>query len=97
MTLELVNHLLSTDIQDYEVVVVDHNSQDGLYERLLEIDDDRLHVYNNEIEDGAKQNWYEALEHGSGEWLFQIIDRDWINLEYIELLLLLQFMKIEKI
>lgn len=80
MVEELVVHLLSIQRKDVEVVVVDDCSDDGTMDMLNRIEDRRLHAYCEEKRVGGALCWYDALERGNGFWLFQVIDRDWINI-----------------
>lgn len=87
MVKELVLHILSIQSEEIEVIVMDDHSGDGTIESLNEICDERLHTYYKETQEGGTLCWYDALEKGGGVWLFQIIDRDWINTELIERLI----------
>lgn len=87
MVEELVLHFLSSKNEKIEVVVVDDCSKDGTIECLNLIRDKRLHVYEKEYQEGGSACWYDALEKGSGRWLFQIIDRDWIDITKIDTLI----------
>ncbi|MDE7222312.1 MAG: glycosyltransferase [Acetatifactor sp.] len=84
---ELVTHLLSVDSDEIEVVVVDDHSNDGTMEMLGNIKDKRLHVYYEEVQTGGGGCWFDTFEQGSGEWLFHILDRDWIDIRKIEQLI----------
>lgn len=76
---ELVKRILTNLTPELEVVVVDDCSTDGTVEALQCIEDVRLHVYQNSVRQGANRNWYISLSKGSGKYLFQVLDRDWIN------------------
>lgn len=95
MLIELVEHLLSCSSQDIEVAVVDDCSKDGTAEALATISDKRFRYRVNPINRGATLCWYDALEFGQGKWLFQLLDRDWIDIQLIsKLIKILQ--KLEK-
>lgn len=81
---ELVKEILKYQKQRIEVVVVDDHSADNTYAALEQIQDNRLKVYTNQENLGAKRNWYEALNKGQGEFLFQVLDRDWIKASKID-------------
>ena len=83
---ELVRHILSSSNQFIEVIVVDNYSKDETVANLKKIYDSRLKVYECETPRAATEAWYDALSKGSGEWLFQLIDRDWIDITKIDLL-----------
>lgn len=87
MLIELVKHLLSCDSQDIEVVVVDDCSMDGTAEELQVISDNRLRYRVNPVNRGAALCWYDALEFGQGKWLFQVLDRDWIDIQLVNKLI----------
>lgn len=84
MAAELTAHLLSVPREDIELIVVDDCSTDGTMDILNQIEDKRLRVYCEEKRVGGAQCWYDALEKGSGFWLFQVLDRDWINVDLID-------------
>lgn len=86
-TLELVNHILSCKRKDIEVVVVDNHSEDGLMDALSEIKDSRLRFFEHEATTNCKVTWYDAMACATGQWLFQVNDRDWINLDYMDKLI----------
>lgn len=85
---ELVRNILSSQNQNFEVVVVDDCSDDRTVERLEAIKDSRLRVYKNEIRGGASACWYKALEKGEGDWLFQVLDRDWVDMSKMDTLIM---------
>ncbi|MCI9675525.1 MAG: glycosyltransferase [Lachnospiraceae bacterium] len=86
---ELVTHLLSISREDIEVIVVDDCSSDNTIDMLHRITDPRLHVYCESAQAGGALCWFDALEKGNGTWLFQIIDRDWINTALVHKLICL--------
>lgn len=87
MVEELVLHILSIQSEEVEVIVMDDHSSDGTIEVLNKIEDRRLCTYYKETQEGGALCWYDALEKGRGVWLFQVIDRDWININQIEKLI----------
>lgn len=87
MVKELTAHLLSVSREDMELVVVDDCSVDGTADVLSQIEDKRLHVYCEKKREGGARRWYDALERGNGVWLFQVLDRDWINVDLIDRLI----------
>ena len=76
---ELITEILSSESNQFEVVVCDDCSRDGSIEKIKEIQDPRLRVYENKENVGSLQNIYEALEHGRGRYLFYVNDRDNID------------------
>lgn len=87
MVEELVIHLLSIQREDIEVIVVDDCSSDRTMDMLYGIGDKRLHAYCEKEQMGGALCWYDALEKGNGSWLFQVIDRDWINIGLVDKLI----------
>ncbi len=73
---ELVEEILSIQTDKLEIVVCDNNSADDTVKELKKISDVRLKIYVNERNVGSLLNMYEALEKGTGEYLFYINDRD---------------------
>lgn len=84
VVLRLIKSILQSSNQRFEIVVVDNCSDDDTIEKLRCIHDDRLKVFSNNRNLGAKLNWYHALENGEGKYLFQLLDRDLIKLSEID-------------
>ena len=88
---KIVQGLLVSDNQDFEVIVSDDASKDNAQELLSQIHDPRFKYYRNEKNLGAHQNWLHSLELGHGEWLYLVMDRDKLHNECIgELIALLR-------
>lgn len=83
---ELVKHLLSSPSQQFEVVIVDNCSNDGTLDGLRKLEDPRLKIYEKEKGEKPSLTWYDALDKGTGKWLFQLIDRDWIDISKMDIL-----------
>ncbi len=79
----LVKEILKCRSEQLSIVVVDDHSTDDTVSRIKKIDDDRLRVYSNSTNLGAKQNWYETLQRGEGKYLLHLVDRDWIRVQYL--------------
>ncbi|MBQ4468896.1 MAG: glycosyltransferase family 2 protein [Synergistaceae bacterium] len=84
---KIVQGLLVSDNQDFEVVVSDDASKDNAQELLSQIHDPRFKYYRNEKNLGAHQNWLHSLELGHGEWLYLVMARDQIHGENIDRLI----------
>lgn len=80
----LVNEILSCDSTKLSVVVMDDGSNDSTVEDLQKITDSRFSFYHNKKNLGARKNWYETINKGNGEYILQLLDRDWIRTRYIE-------------
>ncbi len=84
MLIELIEHLLSCSSKDIEVAVVDDCSKKKKKKALAAISDKRFRYRVNHDNRGAALCWYDALEFGQGKWLFQLLDRDWIDIQLID-------------
>lgn len=80
MVTELITHLLSCRSEELEVVVVDNYSDDGTIDILNQIEDKRLYIYREETKVDCGKSWYDALEYGKGDWIFHVLDRDWVDI-----------------
>lgn len=81
---ELVKEILKFQSSKIAVVVVDDNSPDDTVIRLLQIKDNRLRIFQNKKNKGARRNWYETIECGDGEYILHLLDRDWLHIEYLQ-------------
>lgn len=79
MTCRIVTNILRCSDKRIQVVVSDNGSTDNTVERLRELNDERLKIVTSPCNDGAQRNWYRALAHGDGRWLYLLIGRDMIN------------------
>ncbi len=84
---ELIRHLLSFSSDEIEVVVTDNKSQDGTVQRLLQIKDNRLKIYENKEAVPGYYNMILGLYHASGKYVMHCNDRDWIYTEALTPLL----------
>lgn len=76
---QLIDEILSVESDEFDVVVCDDHSEDGSVEKLKQIDDKRLHVFENDKNLGSMLNFYYAVEHGAGRFLFYLNDRDCVD------------------
>lgn len=86
MVIELVLNILSSSRQDIEVVVMDNCSTDDTIAALKSISDLRLKIYEHSHPVSAFKSWYDTLSKGTGDWIFHVNDRDWIDSSKIDLL-----------
>lgn len=84
---ELIDEILLSDSEKIEIVVCDDSSKDGSVEKLRKIIDSRVCVYENEENLGSMMNFYSAMEHGKGKWIFYVNDRDNVDSFKIDALL----------
>lgn len=82
--LKLLKHILTSQRTDIEVVVTDNCSTDGTYELINELGDKRLRIYRNQENLGAVGNWIEALRKGTGRYLMLLLDRDILQIEFLD-------------
>lgn len=80
----MVKHILQNKSMKFNVIVVDDCSTDDTVERIRAISDERVKVYENVTNLGAKLNWHETLEHGDGQYCLHVLDRDWMSNRYID-------------
>ena len=80
---ELVLDILSEDIKEIEVIIVDDNSAQNIFDIFQNIDDSRLIVIKNEENIGPLENWYKTISAGSGRYILHMLDRDKINKNYL--------------
>lgn len=84
---ECVNKLLQYNNDDIEIVVSDDCSNDNTLEVLTSIRDDRLKVYENEMNLGASYNSHMCFMRASGKYSILISDEDDLNLEAVRRLI----------
>lgn len=79
MTCRIVTNILQCKDKRIQVVVSDNGSTDNTVNRLREFTDERLKIVTSPCNNGAQLNWYRALAHGDGKWLYLLIGRDAVN------------------
>ena len=84
---QIVNDLLSSENEDFEVIICDDNSQDDTQALLSQINDKRFRYIRNSQNLGAHKNWLKTLESGRGEWLYLVMGRDKLHVENIDKLI----------
>lgn len=92
---ELVTNILNCSDNRFNVVVSDNCSTDGTIEKLKTVEDNRLKLYQNEVNLGPTLNYMKALWYGDGKIILFMIDKDQIIADnipcFIDLLLNQQF------
>lgn len=76
---ECIESVLAQTYQDFEVIVVDDNSPQNLYDIVKQFKDKHLRYYNNEKGFGAYHvvgNWNKCLEYARGEYIICMGDDD---------------------
>ena len=79
----LLDSLLKCTDERFEIIILDDFSQDGTWESLFEVSDDRVKKYRNDRNLGAVSTWGRAISLCSGKWIFHLNDRDEINVHNI--------------
>ncbi len=87
ITLELVNEILSIKDDRFNIIICDDHSQDGGMLEYKKIEDKRVLVYENEDNLGGYVNICRALDHGNGDYIFYVNDRDNVDSFKVERLL----------
>ena len=85
--MKIVNDLLSSESENFEIILCDDNSQDDTQELLSSINDKRFKYIRNAENFGAHKNWLKTLEAGRGEWLYLVMGRDKLHGENIRQLI----------
>ncbi len=73
--LEQINSILSQIGKSDELIISDDGSTDKTLDIVTSINDPRIKVYNNTNEKGYTGNFYSALAHASGDYIF-LSDQD---------------------
>lgn len=81
---KLVRHIIKSDRSDIEIAISDNCSTDDTRHRIQSIDDRRIRLHENEENLGALGNGVRALQNGNGKYLMLLLDRDVIQIEYID-------------
>ena len=84
---KLVCEILKCSRRDIEVIVQDNNSTDLTLNYLSQIDDKRLKIYSNQKNIGSIANILSVITKGTGEYIFFLLDKDFINYNKISSLL----------
>lgn len=80
-----VKHILNYERTDIEIVISDNVSTDTSMAELKKIKDKRLKLFQNEKNIGSLKNGIKALQHGSGKYLMILLDRDILQIEYLDM------------
>jgi glycosyltransferase involved in cell wall biosynthesis len=85
----LIKTILSSEIENIEVLVLDNCSDDGTLDNLYKIKDKRLSIHTNERNIGGIQNIYRVLMLGRGLYSILLLDKDRLVIEYLKDFLML--------
>jgi len=77
-----VRRVLDLELPEWlDVIVVDNNSDDGTYTSLLQICDQKIGVYQNDVNLGFSGNFLQCITKSKGDYVLWLSDEDAINLE----------------
>ena len=66
---DTLNSVISQTYKNLEIIVVDNASTDSTVEKIREVSDDRIKLYQNKENLGMVGNWNKALEYVSGDYI----------------------------
>jgi len=67
---ETIESVLSQNFNDFELILVDNQSTDGSYELIQKYaDDNRVKIFQNEVNIGMCGNWNQSLSYAKGEYI----------------------------
>lgn len=80
----LISSLNQTEVDDYEVLVVDNDHTDAATRQVVERHfGPRLRFYRNEENIGMFGNWNRCIELARGEYITVLSDDDWLSTQYL--------------
>lgn len=74
--LESIDSVLSQSFDDFELIIVDDQSNDDTFSIINAIDDPRVKVYKNDVNQGLVGNWNSAIEKSSGDYIHFLFQDD---------------------
>ena len=84
---EALDSILNQTYKDFELIIVNDASPEGLDAIVKSYDDPRIRYYENENNIGGKDlvaQWNHCLEYARGEYIILASDDDVYHLEYLE-------------
>lgn len=81
---EILKQYLNNSNKDFEIVVVDNNSQDESFAYLENLKDERLSLYKNENNIGSFSNIFKSLSLAKGKYVMQLMDKDLLDMKNID-------------
>jgi len=73
---EAVDSVLNQTFKDFELVIVDDYSTDGVWEYIKTINDPRIRAFRNEKNIGIVPNWRRCIEKAKGRWFKFLMSDD---------------------
>ena len=71
-----IRTILAQSFSDFELIIMDNNSEDETPEVVNSFDDDRIKYFKSRKRLSMRDNWENCLDHVNGEWLIFIGDDD---------------------
>ena len=81
---EKINKILRCASNDFDIIVLDNCSPDGTYEKLAQIQDSRLKLFQNESNIGGILNPLKAVTYSDGLYSLMMLDKDELSAEHLE-------------
>ena len=82
---ETIQSALSQTYNDFEVIIVDNNSEDSTFKKAsLFSSDERVQVFRNDQNIGPVNNWLECLRVASGDIIKILWSDDLISADFLE-------------
>jgi glycosyltransferase involved in cell wall biosynthesis len=83
---DCIDSILSQTFEDFEIIVINDCSPDGIYEIVKEFKDPRINYYENEVNIGAENvidNWNKCLSLAKGDFFILMGDDDKLAPNYL--------------
>ncbi|SFD15837.1 glycosyltransferase family 2 protein [Flavobacterium phragmitis] len=83
---ECIESILSQSFTDFELIVVNDCSPDGIFDIIKKNDDPRIRYYENEVNIGAEHvidNWNKCLSFAKGDFFILMGDDDKMSPDYL--------------
>lgn len=84
---ECINSVLQQSFQDFELIIVNDNSPENIYNIVAEFNDERIRYYENKVNKGAENvvdNWNICLSYAVGDFFVLLGDDDVLMPNYLE-------------
>ncbi len=79
-----ITQILCSQSEEFEIVVLDNKSEDGTYQTLLNITDERLKVFQNQENIGGILNPLKVICYASGKYSLLLLDKDSLCIERLD-------------
>lgn len=85
-TREAVQSVLNQTYKNFELVIVDDKSTDGTWEYLNTIKDQRVRLFQNDVNIGLLRNFKRCIQEAQGTWFKFLMNDDYLVLDSLEYL-----------